>query len=1072
MVHATLEIRPEWLSKLSPRRSFPGSARPMRESAIPRALDVIARSVAKSGYGYDYGRIFARGLERLEGEPRRASAEALALVRAPSVSRLKDAEPGVLAIALHMARRVDQLALLPVIVAARGVEDALSIAILAGALAPTADDGGWVTAIWIVPSTARTHELGFGAFTPLRHAVCASDAETYARLVRSAAQHRERLSDDEATALRRRAYLAYCFPDEPWADEDLRACHAMPSAPWPAGPPDLSVLLSAATDADAIREEIRRRGDEVAAAHAMDLAHALPEDAALALLAEVLGRLVDAARRPRLKTPPRDVAAAIASLASDAADAVLGRFEREPLLAPMLRDHFRARAGASAIAAEPAPTASSHRRVSSLALFDERPWRALAAKTRVAPLVVPEVLGLDEARVDGSIEMPDEVAPVRDMTEAELAAWRTQTDRALASGAYACADYELVRGKPPRGGGAAKFEYLRVPPAAALDAYNRGASLRGSAMRMVGLHGLDATPALVGRDWLSSLGWYGGSLDEFRAAKKLLTPRVASRMARVAARRKAFRREALAWLERSPRIAAFGLIPDAVGPKGEARTDAESALRHLVGAGHAEAIRDVAARYGDDVARAIDALVARDPLALDAKPPKPPSFLDVERLPELRLACGDPLAGDSRSSLAEMLQVAPVDAQYAGFDRAREACDPRSLEAFALALAEQWVLADAPLRHEWMLFSITRFPSDAGVRRVGALAREWSRSKGDKARRACVALATLGTDAALMHLAHVAETTRFDAVRREATELLREAAGARGLSVDELEDRTVPDVGLRADGTARFVLGEKTLVARLDAELRPHLFDGQAPVRAFPRGASEERDRWQRLKKDLAEVADRLLRRLERAMCSARAWSLGDFRALVLGHPLVALVARRLVWWSDAGLFRVAEDGTFADGRDRAIAIDAPTVRLAHPASDPALATWSEVLADYEILQPFEQVGRAVHRIRAEEVDATTLERIGAIVLPARKALGLFESRGYRRDAAGFVAAYLREARVRGGGSVDVRVPLSPGIEMDLLDTATTIGPPTLSGDQRFGALDAVSFSELVRDLEAARGAG
>jgi hypothetical protein len=59
--------------------------------------------------------------------------------------------------------------------------------------------------------------------------------------------------------------------------------------------------------------------------------------------------------------------------------------------------------------------------------------------------------------------------------------------------------------------------------------------------------------------------------------------------------------------------------------------------------------------------------------------------------------------------------------------------------------------------------------------------------------------------------------------------------------------------------------------------------------------------------------------------------------------------------------FRIAEDATFADSSENALQIaDAAIVGIAHPLSlgADAVATWGEVLADYELLQPFPQIGR------------------------------------------------------------------------------------------------------------------
>ncbi|KJS50975.1 hypothetical protein VM98_39685, partial [Streptomyces rubellomurinus subsp. indigoferus] len=73
-------------------------------------------------------------------------------------------------------------------------------------------------------------------------------------------------------------------------------------------------------------------------------------------------------------------------------------------------------------------------------------------------------------------------------------------------------------------------------------------------------------------------------------------------------------------------------------------------------------------------------------------------------------------------------------------------------------------------------------------------------------------------------------------------------------------------------------------------------------------------------------------------------------------------LVRRLVWLAEADgtatAFRVAEDRTLADVRDEVFELPArASVRLAHPlllGGD--LAAWSELFADYEILQPFRQL--------------------------------------------------------------------------------------------------------------------
>ncbi|MFC9971075.1 DUF4132 domain-containing protein [Spirillospora sp. NPDC127200] len=138
-----------------------------------------------------------------------------------------------------------------------------------------------------------------------------------------------------------------------------------------------------------------------------------------------------------------------------------------------------------------------------------------------------------------------------------------------------------------------------------------------------------------------------------------------------------------------------------------------------------------------------------------------------------------------------------------------------------------------------------------------------------------------------------------------------------------------------------------------------------------------------------------LLRRLEQAMATGRRWPLAEFRDLLVGHPLVGHVVRRLVWLAEdegtAASFRVAEDGTFADAADDTLVLrGAAHVRVAHPALlDDEIKRWPELFADYEILQPFEQLARPVHAFTEQERAAGRLTRFEGRTVQLGEVLGL-----------------------------------------------------------------------------------
>ena len=115
-------------------------------------------------------------------------------------------------------------------------------------------------------------------------------------------------------------------------------------------------------------------------------------------------------------------------------------------------------------------------------------------------------------------------------------------------------------------------------------------------------------------------------------------------------------------------------------------------------------------------------------------------------------------------------------------------------------------------------------------------------------------------------------------------------------------------------------------------------------------------------------------------MCSRRRWAPREFFDVIVSHPILGWLARRLVWGAydaaDAaaplvGTFRVAEDRTVADVADDAWRItDGLTVGLVHAVEleDAVRRRWGALLADYELEQPFAQLDREVFRAGTDDL--------------------------------------------------------------------------------------------------------
>ncbi|GAB3964473.1 hypothetical protein GCM10029978_025050 [Actinoallomurus acanthiterrae] len=162
-------------------------------------------------------------------------------------------------------------------------------------------------------------------------------------------------------------------------------------------------------------------------------------------------------------------------------------------------------------------------------------------------------------------------------------------------------------------------------------------------------------------------------------------------------RLKTARRHALAWFGRHGVSAVPHLVPAALGKAGPDRRAAEGALRLLASRHGAEEVVASARAYGDDAARAVETVLAADPLELlPTRMPKVGGWADPAALPQVLLRDrATALPAEATGHLLTMLAISRLDEVYAGLDLVRGLCDPESLTAFSWAVFERWQAAGA-----------------------------------------------------------------------------------------------------------------------------------------------------------------------------------------------------------------------------------------------------------------------------------------------------------------------------------------------------------------------------------------
>lgn len=566
------------------------------------------------------------------------------------------------------------------------------------------------------------------------------------------------------------------------------------------------------------------------------------------------------------------------------------------------------------------------------------------------------------------------------------------------------------------------------------------------------------------------------------------------RAAEAYSRLKSVRQEALAYLQTNPKTTAKALIPELFGKNKKQKGWAKTALLALNQDGHKTTIREAAKLYGEMAESAIEPLLELNELDnLPAKIPNLPSWLLSDSLAKPTLKSGGLLSGVGLENLLTMLAISKPGEPYAGVGLAAQEFTEESLAEFSWSLFSAWLEAGADSKCYWALHTLGWLGNDETARRLTPLLKKWP-GEGAHARavQGLEVLTTIGTDLALMHLFGLSQKLKFKGLKTQALEKVTEIAKKRGLTNDELGDRLVPDLGLDDDGSLSLDYGPRKFYVKFDEKLKPLVRDEALKERkSLPKPGKSDIShlaeasfaRFKALKKDARAVASQQLTRLEMALVKQRRWTTTDFQRFFLDHPLVIHLSRRLVWglYSDHTLkrcFRVAEDGTLADSEDEEYCLGkGGLVGLVHPfdLAQSEQEAWSEILADYRILQPFPQLGRAVFSLDASEKEQTQLTRFQGLKVESLKVLSL-ESKGWRKGEAldGGVVAWMSKDIGEGVSAyLDLQMGLVvgdprafPEQTLQTLTISTGSRGWKATPNLKLGAIPETAMSELLRDLE------
>jgi hypothetical protein len=335
-----------------------------------------------------------------------------------------------------------------------------------------------------------------------------------------------------------------------------------------------------------------------------------------------------------------------------------------------------------------------------------------------------------------------------------------------------------------------------------------------------------------------------------------------------------------------------------------------------------------------------------------------------------------------------------------------EVMTPRNSDAMRAAA---WCLAD--------------LGGDGDAESVGALALlsgvkiPGLGQRAEKVTNACIAaLGEMGSDAAMAQLTRIRAKGKYPRVQALVEKMLEAVAARRGLTPGEIEELAAPTFGMDEPGLLRETLDGWTFELRVTGTtttesgwISPEGKRQKSPPAALKEDFADELKALKAAPKSIEEALAAQRARLERLPLEERAIPFAAWRERYRDHPLLAEMARRLIWRFETGDEAVTGawlGGTLVGADDRPLdgVGEETRVRSWHPIAADAeeIAAWRAWLDRHGVTQPFKQAHREVYRLTDAERDtAVYSNRFAGHVLRQHQMAAVAQSRGWRYQLQG-----------------------------------------------------------------------
>lgn len=368
--------------------------------------------------------------------------------------------------------------------------------------------------------------------------------------------------------------------------------------------------------------------------------------------------------------------------------------------------------------------------------------------------------------------------------------------------------------------------------------------------------------------------------------------------------------------------------------------------------------------------------------------------------------------------------------------------------------------------------------------------------RSPKIGNACLfALSTLANELAVAQLGRLKSRAKHASTRKQIAKAFHHAATNAGMTEADLIEISVPSFGLSETGRLSEIFGDFVAEATFHANQKHQLLwrrqDGKTqktvPAEVKKNHGAQLRELKKKLK-DIDTLMPSLRHRVEHLLLTERSWNLSEFRKRFLDHPLVGVIARRLIWvieqngettaaiWRE-GQWETSTHEPLKPSKDCRISIWHP---MRESAND--VLQWRRWLESAEVSQPFKQAHREVYILTdAERATVDHSNRFASHIIRQHQFAALCQQRGWRFSLQGdwdsWNAPYLDlpQHQLQVAFYVDPmedRNSVTPSFVYTHLATEQVQffrlgeGQPDLSHPLPLESIDPIVFSEVMRDID------